>query len=712
MAFFKNFQANLPSVTSIIDSVSSKVDDLATAVSDATYTVSDQLTEQVTTIINKVQTESEEKTVKEEAQKEEAHDGASFSLSSKFKFPSMDAFDPSVEVFDSDSWNSPSHTKCVYSYTRPSDIEGGRKNKQKSEKNDGDMQEEEDEEEKQRREEKERRVERRREKERRKQEEQEKEWYSGSQDRPGKSNESNEEEQEEEQEDKEDERKDRNGIYQEELQTSDASQKKKKKGKDSFQEDKDEEVDEVSPKARKTRKSAKNGKTTDRSAEQGSSESEEENPRRHTSSHPQKNKYAENEGYSSKGSPAHAESIQRMKCSTPPNELQPPPYQPSGHHTRQSRTQGVAKDSEEEEEEEESEEEEDTESHLKGHKEDSPSNGTNTLGPEDASEPPLPAGYEPEVLGKYGTLDVAFEYDSGEQRLAVTVTAATDIPALKSTGNISWQVHLVLLPTKKQRAKTGVQKGPCPVFTETFRFSRVEQEALGHYAVRFRLYSVRRMKKEKVLGEKVFYLTKLNPHSKMALPVTLEAGSAVTGCGSTVSVSRSIGAMSYRSTGESATPEILLGLLYNATTGRLSAEVIKGSQFKNNASDKPPIGLFCCIKQFVGGQLYIMRGGAVSAVGGDPSSVCVQPQKQHEEEGAARLGLAWPQQHRRGAGGALGQDEGGRGTAGLPLAHAPGILGGGVSSVASTLVTLVGDMKPRALQAQSHEGTHVCGNTK
>ncbi|XP_028857969.1 synaptotagmin-14b isoform X4 [Denticeps clupeoides] len=352
----------------------------------------------------------------------------------------------------------------------------------------------------------------------------------------------------------------------------------------------------------------------DRSAEQGSSESEEENPRRHTSSHPQKNKYAENEGYSSKGSPAHAESIQRMKCSTPPNELQPPPYQPSGHHTRQSRTQGVAKDSEEEEEEEESEEEEDTESHLKGHKEDSPSNGTNTLGPEDASEPPLPAGYEPEVLGKYGTLDVAFEYDSGEQRLAVTVTAATDIPALKSTGNISWQVHLVLLPTKKQRAKTGVQKGPCPVFTETFRFSRVEQEALGHYAVRFRLYSVRRMKKEKVLGEKVFYLTKLNPHSKMALPVTLEAGSAVTGCGSTVSVSRSIGAMSYRSTGESATPEILLGLLYNATTGRLSAEVIKGSQFKNNASDKPPIGLFCCIKQFVGGQLYIMRDTYVKLI--------------------------------------------------------------------------------------------------
>ncbi|CAB1456963.1 unnamed protein product [Pleuronectes platessa] len=195
--------------------------------------------------------------------------------------------------------------------------------------------------------------------------------------------------------------------------------------------------------------------------------------------------------------------------------------------------------------------------------------------------------YEPEPLAKYGTLDVAFEYDSSEQWLAVTVTAATDIPALKQTGNISWQVHLVLLPTKKQRAKTGVQKGPCPIFTETFKFSRVEQEALGDYAVRFRLYSIRRMKKEKVLGEKVFYLTKLNLQGKIALPVTLEPGSELAGCGSVVSVSRSAGAMTYRSTEDSSLPEILLGLIYNSTTGRLSAEVIQGSHFKTTASDKP-----------------------------------------------------------------------------------------------------------------------------
>lgn len=134
----------------------------------------------------------------------------------------------------------------------------------------------------------------------------------------------------------------------------------------------------------------------------------------------------------------------------------------------------------------------------------------------------LPKGYEPDPGAKYGTLDVVFDFASEEQQLSVTIMAVTDLPALKRTGGISWQVHLVLLPTKKQRAKTGVQRGPCPVFTETFHFSHVESEMIDNYAVRFRLYSLRRMKKEKVFGEKVFYLTKLNLQGKMSLPVMLD----------------------------------------------------------------------------------------------------------------------------------------------------------------------------------------------
>ncbi|XP_051952228.1 synaptotagmin-14b isoform X3 [Xyrauchen texanus] len=343
--------------------------------------------------------------------------------------------------------------------------------------------------------------------------------------------------------------------------------------------------------------------------ERRSSESEDETPKRHKDSPSQKqgsgwrNRDAENDECSSDTSVDH---VKKKKGSSSLNEHQPPPYRDKEDLKRGSR--GRSDSAEGSDVSEGSVDPEDTESYMnKEYEEDAPSDSTAVLGPEDSLIPPLPERYEPEVLGKYGTLDVAFEYDPGEQRLAVTVTAATDIPTLKSTGNISWQVHLVLLPTKKQRAKTGVQRGPCPIFTETFRFSCVEQEALCDYAVRFRLYSVRRMKKEKVLGEKVFYLTKLNLQGKLALPVTLEPGTAVPGCGSIVSVSRSAGALSHRSTGESSTPELLLGLLYNSTTGRLSAEVIKGSHFKNSATDKLPIGLFCCIKHFFSGQLYIMR---------------------------------------------------------------------------------------------------------
>uniref|UniRef100_A0A3Q2YDE7 Synaptotagmin XIVb n=1 Tax=Hippocampus comes TaxID=109280 RepID=A0A3Q2YDE7_HIPCM len=301
--------------------------------------------------------------------------------------------------------------------------------------------------------------------------------------------------------------------------------------------------------------------------------------------------------------------IQKLKKAPSLTEGHPPPYQDrvlvacvSSSHSRVGRASSPQRCSSE------ASVDQDTESYLnKGCEEDIPSDSTAVVGPEDSSGPPLPSAYEPEPLAKYGTLDVAFEYDSNEQWLAVTVTAATDIPALKQAGNISWQVHLVLLPTKKQRAKTGVQKGPCPVFTETFKFSRVEQEVLSDCAVRFRLYSIRRMKKEKVLGEKVFHLTKLNLQGKIALPVTLEPGSELTGCGSMVSVSRSAGVVSYRSTEDSSSPEILLGLVYNSATGHLSAEVIQGSHFKSTASDKPVNGLFCCLKHFVGGQLYIMR---------------------------------------------------------------------------------------------------------
>ncbi len=60
-------------------------------------------------------------------------------------------------------------------------------------------------------------------------------------------------------------------------------------------------------------------------------------------------------------------------------------------------------------------------------------------------------------------------------------------------------------------------------------------------------------------------------------------------------VSCSETASSFPSAGQGSAPEILLGLLYNATTGRLSVEVIKGSHFKNLAANKPPSESKSCL---------------------------------------------------------------------------------------------------------------------
>ncbi|XP_049625788.1 synaptotagmin-14 [Suncus etruscus] len=313
---------------------------------------------------------------------------------------------------------------------------------------------------------------------------------------------------------------------------------------------------------------------------------------------------AEYDGYCSEASMDGGHQIQRMRGSPPLDELQPPPYQDDSGSPHLSCTPSELGDGKCElprccgsprSPSEGSPGPEASGFHSKGYAEDVPSDSTAVLNPEDMSAPgspsQLPKPYDPEPEAKYGTLDVTFDYDSQEQKLLVTVTAVTDIPSHSRTGGNSWQVHLVLLPIKKQRAKTSVQRGPCPVFTETFRFNHVQSELIGNYAVRFRLYGVHRMKKEKMVGEKIFYLTKLNLQGKVSLPVTLEPSCDHSGCASQVSVSErscSRSVSSCQSLERGSVPEVLLGLLYNATTGRLSAEVIKGSHFKNLAANRPP----------------------------------------------------------------------------------------------------------------------------
>nr|XP_033808977.1 synaptotagmin-16 isoform X3 [Geotrypetes seraphini] len=196
-----------------------------------------------------------------------------------------------------------------------------------------------------------------------------------------------------------------------------------------------------------------------------------------------------------------------------------------------------------------------------------------------------------EPISKCGDLDVIFDYKASRQKLIVTVVEAKGIPDKDRSGVSTWQIHVVLLPSKKQRSKTSIQRGPQPVFNEAFTFHKLEPEELGSYALRFRLYAVRKMNREKMMGEKLFYLSHVSQETAVKETLVLEPRSNMSSGDSQASlsaISHSDSASSTQSLSHGGVPELLVGLSYNATTGRLSIEIIKGSHFRNLAINRPP----------------------------------------------------------------------------------------------------------------------------
>lgn len=201
------------------------------------------------------------------------------------------------------------------------------------------------------------------------------------------------------------------------------------------------------------------------------------------------------------------------------------------------------------------------------------------------------AAKQNEPISKCGNLDVKVAYSTGAQKLEVTVLSAHDIPAKQRSGANTWQVHLVLLPTKRQRFKTSVQSGETPAFHESFRFSALEPGELSTYALRFRLYAVRSMNRERMMGEKLLHLCKLAPDLSTELSLLLEPRCNISTGESQQSlsaISRSDSASSNQSLSHGGSPELLAGLGYDPTTGRLAVEIVKGSHFRNLAVNRPP----------------------------------------------------------------------------------------------------------------------------
>ncbi|XP_053553267.1 synaptotagmin-16 isoform X3 [Bombina bombina] len=194
-------------------------------------------------------------------------------------------------------------------------------------------------------------------------------------------------------------------------------------------------------------------------------------------------------------------------------------------------------------------------------------------------------------ISKCGDLQVILDYKPSNQKLSVTVVEANGIPDKDRSGADSWQVHIVLLPNKKQRSKTTVQKGPLPVFNETFTFHKLEPQELANNALRFRLYAVHKINREKMMGEKLLHLRRMIPEGQIKITLVLEPRSNLSSGDSQFSftaISQSDSASSTQSLSHGGVPELLVGLSYNSTTGRLSVEMIKGSHFRNLAINRPP----------------------------------------------------------------------------------------------------------------------------
>ncbi|NXC49748.1 SYT16 protein, partial [Penelope pileata] len=205
------------------------------------------------------------------------------------------------------------------------------------------------------------------------------------------------------------------------------------------------------------------------------------------------------------------------------------------------------------------------------------------------SEPAHRSAHQP--VCKCGDLDVIFRYKASNQKLVVTVLEARDIPDKDRSGVNTWQVHTVLMPSKKQRGKTSVQRGPIPIFNDKIAFSKLEPHELSGHAIRFRLYAVQKMIGEKMMGEQMFYLSGISQEAEVKVTLVLEPRSNLTSADSQLSlsaISHSDSASSTQSLSHGGVPELLVGLAYNATTGRLSVEMIKGSHFRNLAINRPP----------------------------------------------------------------------------------------------------------------------------
>lgn len=198
---------------------------------------------------------------------------------------------------------------------------------------------------------------------------------------------------------------------------------------------------------------------------------------------------------------------------------------------------------------------------------------------------------ETHLVNKCGHLEIALLYDAPMRKMTVHVLQARDIPSRDRGQPTHTQVRLILLPSKKQKHKTKIRSGDNPQYVESFLLHRVNPEDVNSMGIRLRLYGCERMRRERLIGEAVVSFANINLELENNFWLNLEprANTTLSGyTGDLMSLARSDSTGSTHSMQHGGVPELLLGLSYNATTGRLSVEIVKGSHFRNLALNRAP----------------------------------------------------------------------------------------------------------------------------
>ncbi|XP_065221995.1 synaptotagmin-16 [Planococcus citri] len=195
------------------------------------------------------------------------------------------------------------------------------------------------------------------------------------------------------------------------------------------------------------------------------------------------------------------------------------------------------------------------------------------------------------IIGKCGLLEVSFAYDAPVKKMTIHVLQARDIPATDRGRPSYTQIQIVLLPGKKQKQKSKVRNGDNPQYMESFLFHRITPEDVNNMSVRFRLYGCEKIRRQRLIGECIISFANVNLQlqSNIWVPLEPRANMAINMMACEVlSLCQSDSTGSLQSMQHGGVPELLVGLSYNGITGRLSVEIIKGSNFRHVTATKAP----------------------------------------------------------------------------------------------------------------------------